>query len=381
MARIDGTPFDDFLDGDRSGFTEDDQIYGYEDNDFLLGLGGNDTLYGGDGLDTLLGYTGNDALYGEAGNDFLGGGSGNDWLDGGDGSDTASYVTAPAGVTVELTPESYGEQQHTIGAGVDTLLNIEHLTGSKFNDTLYIEGMESESSTVNGGAGNDYLEANYSFNFRLIGGAGNDHLISGHGIGTLNGGTGNDHLESYEGGVLNGGDGDDVLEAGYIFSIDTILNGGAGNDVLTFLQDGGRLNGGSGNDELNGGYGTDRLNGGSGKDRLNGGSFKDTLTGGNQSDLFMYESVEDSQAGSDNRDVITDFMGKGTAVGDQIDLRDIYPGTLIWGGPWTAGHARYVGGVVQVNTNSDAAAEFEIQLTGAPGLFVQTGHAGSDILL
>ncbi len=73
-------------------------------------------------------------------------------------------------------------------------------------------------------------------------------------------------------------------------------------------------------------------------------------------------------------------------VGDQINLRDIDANTLvtgnqafIWGGSFTAGHLRYVGGVLQGNTDGDAAAEFEIQLVGAPALTV--GGAGTDILL
>ncbi len=73
-------------------------------------------------------------------------------------------------------------------------------------------------------------------------------------------------------------------------------------------------------------------------------------------------------------------------VGDQINLRHIDTNTLvtgtqafIWGGSFTAGHLRYVGGVLQGNTDGDAAAEFEIQLVGAPALTV--GGAGTDILL
>ncbi len=73
-------------------------------------------------------------------------------------------------------------------------------------------------------------------------------------------------------------------------------------------------------------------------------------------------------------------------VGDQIDLTDTDTNDLvagnqafIWGGSFTAGHLRYVGGVLQGNTDGDAAAEFEIQLVGAPALTV--GGAGTDILL
>lgn len=120
--------------------------------------------------------------------------------------------------------------------------------------------------------------------------------------------------------------------------------------------------------------GTSTLNGGAGADRLEDSSF-DHL---NYTTSFDYNAVSDSPAGA-GRDAIVGFHGEGTLQGDQIDLRDIYPGTLIWGGLWTAGHVRYVGGVVQVNTDSDTAAEFEIQLVGTPALTV--GGVGTDILL
>ena len=41
----------------------------------------------------------------------------------------------------------------------------------------------------------------------------------------------------------------------------------------------------------------------------------------------------------------------------------------------------YSGGVLYGNTDGDAAAEIEIQLTGAPALFVQAGDFRSDIIL
>ena len=50
------------------------------------------------------------------------------------GSDTASYADAASGVTVSLA--LHGSAQDTGGAGTDTLVNIENLTGSAFDDTL-----------------------------------------------------------------------------------------------------------------------------------------------------------------------------------------------------------------------------------------------------
>ena len=111
----------------------------------------------------LIGGAGNNTLIGGVGNDTLIGGAGNDTLDGGAGSDTASYADATAGVTVSLAMTT---AQNTVGAGTDTLTNIENLTGSNLNDTLT---GNAGANILNGGTGNDTLN----------GGAGNDTLIGG----------------------------------------------------------------------------------------------------------------------------------------------------------------------------------------------------------
>lgn len=86
----------------------------------------------GAGLDTLAGFenlTGSkfdDNLTGDAGANVLAGGLGNDVLNGGTGGvDTASYADATAAVTVSLAIVG---QQNTVGAGLDTLANINNLT-------------------------------------------------------------------------------------------------------------------------------------------------------------------------------------------------------------------------------------------------------------
>ena len=81
----------------------------------------------------LIGQGGNDTLNGGNGNDILVGGAGNDALNGGAGVDTASYIDAPSGVTVDL---SILVAQNTVGAGTDTLNSIENLIGSNFADVL-----------------------------------------------------------------------------------------------------------------------------------------------------------------------------------------------------------------------------------------------------
>ncbi|WP_018716246.1 calcium-binding protein [Brachymonas chironomi] len=153
----------------------------------LYGLNGNDTLKGGAGHDTLFGGNGHDTLLGDTGNDLLEGGAGNDILDGGSGIDTANYSRTGAAVTVNLTKST---RQDTLGAGWDTLIQIENVTGSRYGDRLY---GNSENNTLRGENGNDILS----------GGAGKDTLIGGYGNDFLNGGVGSD--------VLTGGAGKDIF--------------------------------------------------------------------------------------------------------------------------------------------------------------------------
>jgi Ca2+-binding RTX toxin-like protein len=133
----------------------------------LTGSGFSDFL-GGDGGDNLLS--------GLAGDDGLDGGAGNDTLDGGTGNDTATYQDAADGVTVSLAITT---AQDTHSVGLDTLVSIENLTGTAFDDTLT---GDAGANLLSGATGNDTLE----------GGAGNDMLDGGDGTDTLEGGAGND---------------------------------------------------------------------------------------------------------------------------------------------------------------------------------------------
>lgn len=94
---------------------------------------------------------GNDSLNGGAGNDTLNGGLGNDTLNGGTGIDTASYTSATANVSVNLNLVG---TQFTGGGGIDQLVSIENLTGSRFNDVLT---GNAGNNVLTGGGGNDLL--------------------------------------------------------------------------------------------------------------------------------------------------------------------------------------------------------------------------------
>lgn len=235
----------------------------------IIGSGFADHLTG-DGLANTLGGGGeNDTLIGGAGDDVLAGGAGNDLLDGGADIDTADYSSAGAGVTVNLLLTG---QQNTTGAGTDTLMNIENLTGSGSGDTLI---GSTGDNVLSGGNGEDDLQGRGG-NDTLFGGIGIDRLNGGAGIDVMTGGTGNDTYivdnaadqvhESAGGGI------DKVntsvsytLQAGteveYLMAVT-----GASGLVLTGNELNNRIVGREGADTLDGNGGADMLLGGAGND-------------------------------------------------------------------------------------------------------------------
>ena len=220
-------------------------------NDTIVGLGGVDAMTGGDGDDTytvddlsdqvietnavlatggadtvqswLSFYTlganvekgrimlsGNANLTGNGLNNALFAGNGNNVMDGGAGTgDSAAYRHASGAVSVSLAIVG---AQATGGSGTDTLLNIEHLSGSLFNDTLT---GSSGANWIGGEDGNDVISA----------GSGNDTLLGGIGNDSLTGGTGND--------LMTAGDGDDTLIYGSGLNGFDAVDGGLGaNDRI-----------------------------------------------------------------------------------------------------------------------------------------------------
>ncbi len=196
IENVIGTDASDMMRGNGEG----NEFLGNGSADELYGEGGKDTLRGGAGNDTLSGGAESDFLFGDDNDDKLEGGADADTLDGGNGIDTARYGGSTSGVTVSLVAGQVGVGGDAQG---DTLVRIENLAGSVYDDTL---------------TGDD-------FGNRLDGGIGND---------ILNGGNGRD--------LLFGGAGDDTLAGGIdgardTYAIDLFNEGGGapniGNDVIT----------------------------------------------------------------------------------------------------------------------------------------------------
>jgi Ca2+-binding RTX toxin-like protein len=319
-----------------------DQLHSIENvtgsafDDRILGDAGANVIAGGDGHDYMRGIGGNDTLLGGNGDDYLGGGFGDDVLDGGAGWDrVAFYHDTASGVTVDLNIQ--GVAQNT-GQGMDTLIGIEHASGTAYDDILignagdnWLWGEEGNDSFA-AGAGNDLVQVGAG-NHAADGGAGNDSLsffANGTGITTnvtvsllLQGapqatGAGSMTLTGFEnisgsfqhdtltgdGGAnvlagdygndaLNGGDGDDVLYGDGRIIVDSHGVGTSGA-ITTYADVGAAL--------PDPGYadGDDVLNGGKGNDKLVGGGGDDTLTGGQGKDVFVFGP-------SSGDDHITDF--------------------------------------------------------------------------
>jgi serralysin len=180
-----------------------------------------------------------------------------DALDGGPGTDTATYAASAASINASLATGHGGGGD----AQGDTLINIESLTGSAFNDTL--EG-NTGNNVLAGGVGIDLA----SFEHAAAGV--NVSLAVTAAQNTL--GAGTDKLSGFEN-----------------------LTGSAFNDTLTGNGLANRIDGGAGNDTLQGGIGTDTLKGGVGNDML---------TGGTDADAFVFNTALNALT---NVDDITDF--------------------------------------------------------------------------
>ncbi|REL30842.1 beta strand repeat-containing protein [Thalassotalea euphylliae] len=269
-------------------------------NNNATGAAGNDTLVQ---IENIIGSVHNDKLIGNSLANTLTGGLGNDILDGGDGIDTASYLEAGSGVTVDLsTGQSSG------GAGNDTLSAIENVIGSNFNDQLSGDGLDN---VLTGGLGDDVLNGQGGIDTASYSDAKTSVEVS-LALGNASGGSGNDTLIAIENIV--GSEHSDSLHGD---SGDNRLDGGAGNDVLQGAQ---------GNDVLVGGLGRDTASyanadgavvvnlangvasGADGSDTLFsienvvGSAFDDQLTGNSASNVLrggLGSNVLDGGAGTD----------------------------------------------------------------------------------
>jgi Ca2+-binding RTX toxin-like protein len=152
-----------------------------------------------------------------------------DIINGLSGNDTVSYALSTA-VNVSL---SIAGPQSTGGSGIDTLISIENITGSNFDDTL--QG-DAGNNVLNGGLGSDfvsYSSATGSVTIDLggfaTGAAGFDTLIS------IENAIGSSFADTIIGNSFNNfiasGDGNDYIVASLGSDV---IDGGLGTDTVSY---------------------------------------------------------------------------------------------------------------------------------------------------
>ncbi len=312
----------------------------------VIGTAFADTLVGGNDHEVLIGGAGNDTLVAHQGFDQLVGGAGADILDGSGASaffTTAGYFNATSGVSVNLQTGT----GLTGDAAGDTLIGIDRLSGSQFNDTIIggndievFAGHGDDLYIVNGNGiflgedGNDtasYVNSATGVTVNMgpdhnsrsvenvIGSAFNDTISAGGVAGTLSGGNGDDQFFSnvtwdQTGGRVDGGAGTDAFtlansfevifnNLAYSWSADgsvlqlqpalnqiaitnvEVLHAGSGiGPVVT----GAIVTGGTGDDVLGSAVSNSFIHGGDGNDTITGSTGRDAIHGGQGIDTADY---------------------------------------------------------------------------------------------
>src|SRR6185436_4931083 len=255
-------------------------------NNVVLGnLTANDFIFAnhivGDNNDNVLvGTPGVDWIDGLGGNDTLQGLAGNDRLDGGTGIDRAIYTGATLGpITVDLAA---GTVMGDASVGADTLVSVEQIRGTAFNDVYVATGYTGVSPIGS-------TPANYN---EFEGMAGND-IITG------NGGTQLSYLNATAGVTVNS----TSWVAGQGASGTGIGNASVGTDTFTGVQ---VIRGSEFADDFHGSNnltGVEVFQGRGGNDFIDGGGGFDRVT--------YWFRTDDNVTGG-----ITVNMATGTVAGD-----------------------------------------------------------------
>jgi len=388
-----------------------ENIIGSQYNDTLIGTAGslligdqgNDTLEAGTAyyLNDIAGVTVNlsmgtatdgwgntDTLInihnviGSSYNDTIIADSSADGLNGGTGIDTVSFAAAAAAVTVNLATTS---AQNTVGAGTDTIINFENLTGSAFADTLtgdgnnnVIEGLAG-NDTMNGGAGTDtvtYVDATAGITISLAlgtaqvtGGAGTDTISL---FENLTGSAFNDTLTGdLNANTIDGGAGNDVIQGGLG---NDVLTGGAGIDTATYAAATAAVtvNLATLTAQNTVGAGTDTI---SGFENLTGSAFNDTLTGDGNNNVIEGLAGNDTMVGGAGIDTLT-YIDATAAV--TVNLATLTAQNTVGAGTDTiSGFENLTGSAFNDTLTGDANANV---IDGGAGNDVMNGAAGTDTL-
>ena len=246
---------------------------------------------------------------------------------------TSSSLSSP----IVITGTSGGSQSEAFVVDLRSLPS---------GSTLQLDNIEFASvmgsTTVTGGAGNNYVTGDDNSQFISLG-VGDDTLFGGAGADTIGSGSGRDFLYGNEGSdrvfggteadavyggqdddvvygnqandlvygnrgadTLYGGQDDDTLYGG---QQDDLVHGNASQDLLYGNTGADTLFGDAGNDVLYGDEGADRLSGGSGNDTLYGGLSSDNGADGESYDILYGGAGDDVFYGGEGVDWI--YTGEG----------------------------------------------------------------------
>ena len=275
--------------------------------------------------DLLQGDNDDNVLIGLEGDDTLEGRGGSDVIDGGLGFDIASYANSSSAIVFD----GLGLVAASGDIADDTLINIEAIRGTAFNDRFF---GDNDASVFYGGAGADRLFGRNGDD-ELYGEDGNDIILAGRDNDVLDGGAGNDQLRGNEGDdTIFGGDGNDAIAGGagadamdggagidraeYTYGTNagvtaslgdsSINTGDAAGDTYIDIEnlygtsfadtlygdaEDNRIDGRLGDDMLFGGDGNDYLLGGAGDDVINGEGGNDLLFGQAGMDIYQFDAA------------------------------------------------------------------------------------------
>ncbi|MDC0933601.1 hypothetical protein OAR97_07085, partial [Arcobacteraceae bacterium] len=304
-----------------TGSTKADTIIGSSDANSIVGGSGNDTFIAG----TDINNDGTMDTWADDGADYIDGGDGTgDWADYSIIGDDSTVGTNGIEVTLdnsnEVTVNVNGQ------AGVDTLLNIENISGTQDSDSITGDAL---NNSILGNTGDDIISGEGGLD-NLFGGAGNDTISGGAGNDTIIGGADDD--------TLTGDVGDDDIYGGTYdgtthvdFGIDTVdytdaledltinldLNESDGATYIG-LSDGFGGTQGQGDDNL---YGIENVIG------SNSSAVKDTIYGSAVSNVITSQAGDDYIEARDGDDTVIAGSGDDTIVATSAnDGADYYDG-------------------------------------------------------
>nr|MCU0968059.1 hypothetical protein [Rubrivivax sp.] len=342
--------------------------------------------------------------------------AGNDTIDGRGGLDQARYEGASAAVHVDLAAGFAFDDGE---GGVDTLIGIEAVRGSVYDDRL-VGGLAANGTgerdgleSFDGNAGDDTIDGGQGFDRAsyqnalaavdvTLGGTGNGTAEDGYGdtdtLIDIEGVRGSIYADTLTGSssgsyeVFEGRQGDDTMDgnggtdvADYTYSLGAVTanltsglasdDGYGDTDTLRDIEDligssdfADSLTGSSGINAIDGLGGNDTLRGEAGNDTLRGGDGNDSLVGGSGNDSLVGGAGNDSYAVDATGDIVVEASGGGT---------DTVTTTVTLASLAAQVENLVLGGSAAINGTGNGLAN---RLTGNGAANVLNGGAGADTM-